>query len=135
MPLDPVRVAEVRAWFAKAAQDRRAAEHELTAEPPLVEDVVFHCQQLAEKAMKGFLVWHDEAFRKTHDLSEIGQKCTDLDLTLEDLCREADALTVFAWVFRYPADAEAPTVDEARSALALDICQVQLRDGRSKFLQ
>jgi hypothetical protein len=29
---------------------------------------VFHCQQAAEKALKGFLAWHDVPFRKTHTL-------------------------------------------------------------------
>jgi prevent-host-death family protein len=32
--------------------------------------MVFHAQQAAEKAMKGYLSWHDQAFRKTHDLDQ-----------------------------------------------------------------
>mgnify|MGYP001563583143 CR=1 FL=1 len=48
------RVAETRAWFAKSRFDLRCAEADLQAVPPLVEDVLFHCQQAAEKAMKGF---------------------------------------------------------------------------------
>jgi hypothetical protein len=62
MPHDPVLVAETKDWFAKAANDLRAAEHEFTAVPPLLSDIVFHCQQAAEKAMKGFLTWHNTPF-------------------------------------------------------------------------
>ena len=58
MPLDPVLLVETRGWLAKAHSDLRAAEHEFLAAPPLLDDVVFHCQQAAEKAMKGFLTWH-----------------------------------------------------------------------------
>jgi HEPN domain-containing protein len=44
-----------------------AAERLLKA-PALFGAAVFHCQQAAEKALKGFLAWHDTPFRKTHDL-------------------------------------------------------------------
>jgi hypothetical protein len=44
MPPDPTRVAEARAWFTKAARDLRAAEVLLAANPPLLGEVVFHCQ-------------------------------------------------------------------------------------------
>jgi len=75
MPLDPVLLVETRGWLAKAHSDPRAAEHEFLAAPPLLDDVVFHCQQAAEKAMKGFLTWHGRRFRKTHSLEEIGEQC------------------------------------------------------------
>jgi HEPN domain-containing protein len=55
MPPDPRLADGARAWFAKAASDLRAAERALTARPPLHADSAFHCQQAAEKAMKGFL--------------------------------------------------------------------------------
>lgn len=44
MPSDRERMAEARAWLAKAALDLRAAEFEFTAEPPLTADIVFHAQ-------------------------------------------------------------------------------------------
>ncbi len=119
MPPDPTRVAEARAWFTKAARDLRAAEVLLAANPPLLGEVVFHCQQVAEKAMKGFLSWHDRPFGKTHDLAVIGGLCVAHDQSLESLCRRAERLSVFAWVFRYPGDPEEPVRDEAESALGL----------------
>jgi HEPN domain-containing protein len=86
---------------------------------PLTDDIVFHAQQAAEKAMKGFLTWHDQAFRKTHDLAEVGRQCSAVDSALEPLLKRAEKLTVFAWAFRYPGDAEQPSVEEARAALAV----------------
>ena len=55
MPPESPRVAEARPWFTKAAHDLQAAELLLTADPSLLGEVAFHCQQAAEKAMKGYL--------------------------------------------------------------------------------
>jgi hypothetical protein len=49
-----------------------AAARELTADPPLLEDIVFHAQQAVEKCFKAFLAWNGVAFRKTHSLEELG---------------------------------------------------------------
>ena len=44
------------------------------------------------------------------DLAEIGRQCVLIDPRLEDVCRRADDLTVFAWLFRYPGDEEEPSL-------------------------
>ena len=119
MPHDPALVAETRAWFSKAGNDLRAGTFELDAVPPLTSDIVFHTQQAAEKAMKGFLTWHGRVYRKTHNLVEIGEACAAIDPTLEPLLRRAAELTEYAWRFRYPGNPEEPTEKEAREALAL----------------
>jgi HEPN domain-containing protein len=119
MQPEPARATETRAWFTKAARDLRAAEVLLAARPPLFGEVVFHCQQAAEKAMKGFLTWHDRSFGKTHDLAVVGGLCAAQDQSLESVCRRAERLSVFAWVFRYPGDPEEPAGEEAQKVLDL----------------
>ena len=119
MPHDALRVADTRGWLLKAADDLRGAEIDLAAVPPLTGDAAFHCQQAAEKTLKALLAWHDIPFRKTHDLAEIGQQCVALDVSLEPLCRRAEQLTTFAWIFRYPGDLEDPPVEEVVEALAV----------------
>lgn len=93
MPHDPELLAETRAWFMKAAIDLRAAEAMRELAPPLLEAVVFHCQQATEKALKGFLTWHSVSFRKSHNLEEIGEQCLALDATLKDVIDRAVPLT------------------------------------------
>jgi len=119
MPPDPARLADTRPWLIKVSADLRAAELDLSIVPPLLEDALFHCQQAAEKVLKAFLVWHDVAFRKTHDLVEIGGQCVTLDPTLEPVLRRAAILTEYAWRFRYPELTIEPTRAEAEEALAL----------------
>jgi hypothetical protein len=71
MAFDPELIAETRAWFSKAFNDLRAAEALVATSPPLFDEAAFHCQQAAEKALKGFLTWNGRTFRKTHNLEEI----------------------------------------------------------------
>ena len=118
MPHDPARVAETRGWLVRASSDVRAAEHELRATPPLLDDIVFHCQQVAEKSLKGFLTWHDRPFRKTHSIEELGEQCLQVDPTLKVLIDRAVPLTEYAWKFRYPGEPEEPSSQEAEEALA-----------------
>lgn len=119
MQPDPALVAEAREWLVRAALDLRAAEFEFGAHPPLTADIVFHCQQLAEKSLKAFLAWHDEPFRKTHSLVEVGRQCGAIDATLLELAEQAATLTEYAWKYRYPGEPEEPSEPEAREALAL----------------
>jgi HEPN domain-containing protein len=119
MPHDPVRVEDTRQWLAKVAIDIRTAEVSLAASPPVVESVVFHCQQAAEKALKAFLIWHDVPFRKTHSIEEIGEACLAIDGTLRDLINRAVPLTEYAWRYRYPSFPEPPSEEETEWALAI----------------
>jgi 2-polyprenyl-3-methyl-5-hydroxy-6-metoxy-1,4-benzoquinol methylase/HEPN domain-containing protein len=106
MPHDPARIADTKSWLTKA--------FELTAVPPFLADIVFHAQQCAEKALKGYLAWHDIPFRKTQDLAEIGRQCAETDPSLEPLLVRAARLTAYAWKYRYPGEPEEPTAMRPR---------------------
>lgn len=119
MQPDAIRLADTRAWLTKAARDLRRVEILLSADPPDAEGAVYHCQQAAEKALKGFLTWHDVPFRRVHDIDVVGGQCVQLDSSLADLAGRADALTKYAWRFRYPGDPFEPALSEGRGAAAL----------------
>lgn len=95
-PHDPELVAETRAWLVRAERDLAAGAHDLTAEPPLVEDIVFHAQQAVEKVLKAFLAWHERPFRKTHNLEELGEQCLGVEPGLKLVIDRAVPLTVYA---------------------------------------
>ncbi len=118
MPLDPELIAESRAWLLKAGQDIAAAVHEFKAEPPFFADIVFHAQQAAEKALKGFLTWHSTPFRKIHNLEELGEQCLRIDPSLVAVIDRGVPLTKYAWKHRYPGDLEDPAHAEAAEALS-----------------
>jgi len=58
-------------WIQKASGDMAAVEALAEGGPVHANAVAFHCQQAAEKFLKAFLVWHEVAFPKTHDLDQI----------------------------------------------------------------
>jgi HEPN domain-containing protein len=91
----------------------------LKAEPMLLEDVLFHCQQAIEKSFKAFLTFHDRPFRKTHNLEEIGQACLDIEPDLLPIVNEAVPLSEYAWAFRYPGEPELPDIGEAQDAFRI----------------
>jgi len=119
MPHDPELVAETRGWLARARADLAGGRVDLSVEPPLTGDAVFHAQQAAEKAVKAYLTWHSQVFRKTHNLTELGEHCARLDPSLEPLLRRAASLTEYAWRFRYPGELDEPPREEAEEALAV----------------
>lgn len=117
MPPEDPRKHETRQWLTKAAEDLGLADL-LVQSSRFPAATVYHCQQAAEKALKAFLAWQDQPFRKTHDLVELGGLCAALDQTLEPYLRRAAPLTDYAWKFRYPGDGDASAA-EAEEALTL----------------
>ena len=115
MSADDLRAEDARDWLVHASKDLRRAGILIAADPPDPEGALFHCQQSAEKALKGFLTWHDVPFRRTHELDELGQQCVALDQTLGSLVEQADSLTKYASMFRYPGAGYEPGVGETRS--------------------
>ena len=119
MKPDPVLVSNTREWLLRAKEDLDNAQHDLTASPPFVRDALFHCQQVVEKAMKALLTWHDSAYRKTHNLEELGELCTRIDGTLAAAVEDVTPLTEYAARFRYPGAPWEPTLLEAQESIEL----------------
>lgn len=119
MPPEASPTAEAKKWFVIVGEDLRCAAIDLDADPPALGDALFHCQQAIEKALKGFLTWHGQPFRRVHDLHELGEQCVAIDAGLGRLLVSASSLTKFQVMYRYPFEEPEPTPVEARRALAV----------------
>ena len=117
MTPDEARASETREWMSKASDDLASAR--VLVVSGHLGNALFHCQQAAEKSLKGFLTYHQNPFRRTHDLGELGKACTAIDGSLAALVKQADALSGFAWKLRYPGSPYAPDLKEAETMLAL----------------
>ena len=51
----------VRNWLTKAQHDLASARVLAESTPPLLDTAIYHCQQAAEKAIKGYLVYQESA--------------------------------------------------------------------------
>jgi HEPN domain-containing protein len=109
-----LRASEAREWLAKAWDDLGSAR--VLAAAGHDANALYHCQQAGEKSLKAYLTFHDQPFRKTHSLKELGESCSLLDSSLQELTTAADALTDYAWKLRYPGD---PYVMEAAELEAM----------------
>jgi HEPN domain-containing protein len=114
MTPDELRRDEANRWLWHASKDLNAARALLAVEP---SRSVFHSQQAAEKTAKAFLAFHNVAFRRTHDLEELGEQCVALHPSLAPLLDAAKDLTDYAILFRYLDAPREPDEDEAHAAL------------------
>jgi len=92
-----------KAWIIKAESDLKTAEIALRQNDPMITDVaIFHTQQCAEKALKGFLAFKQSKIRKIHHLVPLVDQCTAFDPNFETLILDASDLTPLGTEFRYP---------------------------------
>ena len=106
-------------WMRYAKADNIVAVN-LTSHYPLQYEIIcFHCQQAGEKALKAILVYYNEQPPRTHNLYEVLQLCAAYyPEILTELAGQADQLTNFAVITRYPN--EEMKVEEADMILALE---------------
>ena len=107
----------VQNWLIKA-QHYLAAARKLAADPDRYLDVaVYHCQQAAEKAVKGFLAFHDQPFERTHDVEVLVALAVRYEASFSEWIEAAVRLTPYATEFRYPSGLLEPRRDEFEQAL------------------
>ena len=103
-------------WFDFARMDLQSAKYLLNMHPVPIEIICYHCEQAAEKMLKGALIAKDIDPPKTHDLVLLCKLCGETDseyLSLLDSCVE---LTPYGVQARYPAQLE---LDESDMQSAL----------------
>ncbi|MGA1860146.1 HEPN domain-containing protein [Azospirillum sp. 11R-A] len=112
---------EARRWWRVAAEDRRVAQACLAMDPPSLGNAAYHCQQAAEKLMKGLLVSAGLGFRKVHDLDELASVTAPLYPELADDLDHCRPFTSWATEYRYPPEDESPppSPDAISEALAV----------------
>ena len=111
----------VRAWFDKASSDLRNAEIILAADPDDMptDTVCFHCQQAAEKYLKGFLTSRDMEYPLSHSLKALVEKAMARDQTFKQILEKAESLSPYAVTIRYPDDFRMPSREEAEDAFVI----------------
>lgn len=105
-------------WLARARSDLALAKAPLP-EGALYEDLCFHAQQAAEKAIKAVYRAQRHGFQYTHDIAELFNGLGREGIVVPQDIHEAVDLTEFAWEARYPGTGEPATEAEYRQAIAL----------------
>ena len=108
----------LRNWMVKAENDLKSVENEFSSQEPVTDPICFHCQQVAEKYLKAYLVGKNIAPEKTHKIERLIEACSQFDKQFVEL-KDATLLTQYAVEMRYPDDFYIPSIEEAKDALAL----------------
>ena len=105
-------------WLSRAKGDLALARAPLP-EGAFREDLCFHAQQAAEKALKAIYQYHDWPFRYVHDLDELASGLRENGLSVPKEIDQAAALTTYAAEARYPGFSEPITNDEHEQSVSL----------------
>ena len=117
--MDKAKCKEIYNWLMKSHRDLGAARRLLEGGKAYSDIAVYHCQQAAEKAIKGYLTYRDIVFEKTHNLVALLAFCIPLEPKFDRLEEAAEILTPYATEFRYPGDVTEPSKEETQQALAM----------------
>jgi len=103
-------------WLHKARRDLLSAKRLARGPDPYLDTAIYHCQQCVEKAIKGWLVYHDQSFEKTHDLRLLVTLASEVESQFTQWFDVAEQVTPYATAYRYPGEILEPTEDEYQQA-------------------
>jgi HEPN domain-containing protein len=115
--MDDAKRELVRGWLRKASHDLEASRLLGTSDSPVLDVAMYHCQQAAEKALKGFLVFWDQRAERTHDVGLLLDRVVVIEPAFETWRDAADRLTPLATAYRYPGQSDDPLPEEFEEAL------------------
>ena len=107
----------VQTWLVKAQRALASARKLSTGPDPYLDVAIYLCQQAAEKAVKGFLVFHDQPFENTHDVGVLVTAATRYEPEFLAWREAAVTLTPYATEYRYPGNLLQPDEPEFSEAL------------------
>ena len=91
-----------RVWLLKAHGDLHTAVQIGGLADGHLDVGVYHCQQAAEKTLKGYLLFHGVSFEKTHDLKKLVRQAEPLAAGFNQFREAAAILTPYIAAYRYP---------------------------------
>jgi HEPN domain-containing protein len=105
------------AWLTKAQHDLKSAKMLFYEADPILDTAAYHTQQCAEKALKSFLSFTNQAIIKTHDLSVLVDLCVEIDPTFSKLYDLIEEINPYSVIYRYPAEIMEPEKAEVAEAI------------------
>lgn len=94
-------------WLRHAQSDLNLAQLARSRPDVLAEQICFHAQQAAEKALKAVLLHRGVSFPLTHDIEELLELAEHGELAIPSEVARSGSLTPYAVETRYPGSLEA----------------------------
>jgi len=102
--MDEAKADYIRQWLHKAQVDLQSARRLAGPTDPFLDTAFFHCQQAAEKVMKGYLAFCDHPLVKTHNIKTLVRLAATYERQFLEWRQCAEKLTPYATEFRYPLE-------------------------------
>ncbi len=90
-------------WLDRAQADLQSARLLITGGGDL-NTVVFHCHQVAEKALKGFLLFRSRRHYDGHNITFLVRRAIKLDSDFNQFLEDSPQLNRYYIETRYPTD-------------------------------
>jgi HEPN domain-containing protein len=107
----------VRSWLKKALHDLAAARALSEHDRAILDVAIYHCQQAAEKALKGYLLFWDVQPGKTHDVGLLLERAAEVEAGFGSWEDAANRLTPYATFYRYPGEIDEPDCEQIEEAI------------------
>ena len=110
----------VRQWLKKARSSLRIVDLIARRGDGPLDVAIVHCQEAAERALKGYLAFVDMRSQKTNDTEELVRQALAVDPAFAAIMPDASIVKPYAIKFRYPSakDPMQPDCTEFDEALA-----------------
>ena len=100
-----------------------------------MDTAFFHCQQAAEKTVKGYLAYRDHPLERTHDLEKLVALAETYEPRFAVWRQAAETLTPYATTFRYPGtkvpdEEEFERAEQAAAGLFAFVCSLLPEEAR-----
>jgi len=108
----------VQSWLIKAQHDLASADVLSQSFLPLLDTAIYHCQQAAEKSVKGFLAFCDHEFERVHDVEALIRAAGSYEERFSHYEQVGRLLTPYFRIFRYPGVAVQPDEGQFEQAFS-----------------
>ncbi|KJU84089.1 HEPN domain-containing protein [Candidatus Magnetobacterium bavaricum] len=110
-------MSQYEVWLTKSINDLKSAKILLDSEESVLDTAIYHTHQCAEKALKAYLVFHKKPIVRTHNLMILVDMCSDIDDRFKVFLDDAEILTPYNTVFRYPDILLEPDKEDVSEAI------------------
>ena len=138
--MDEAKREYIQQWLQMAVSDLQSARKLASPSDPILDTAFFHCQQAAEKAVKGYLAYQDHPLVKTHDVEELIELAASYEPRFSALQQAAAKLTPYSTAFRYPPRTSHPDeeqyqqAEQAAAGLFAFVCSLLPEEARPQII-
>ena len=86
--MDEALAQLTREWLTKALHDLQTARIIANAPDGPLDTAIYHCQQAAEKSLKGWLTARSDPFEKTHDIRRLIKQAAGVLPDFNQFCND-----------------------------------------------